>query len=262
MKIEIKSWVTGSVLFEGDFSCLADAVRAAVKSRADLSRADLYGADLSRANLSRANLSGANLSGADLSRANLYGANLSRADLSGADLSRADLYGADLSGANLYGANLSGANLSGANLSRADLYGANLYAFAQVAFKGHGEIGRMLTAIIQKEGDEPRLFCGCFRGTFAELEKYIADGEAKYQKTRTLAMNAVKEMLYARNGEEAGGGKQMSTVNLRLLMVLGLNREAAEIVMERITDLEQENAKLKNELIKLAARERKGDSSS
>ncbi len=152
MKIEIKSWMTGSVLFEGDSSCLADAVRAAVKSRANISGANLYGA-----NLSRANLSGANLSGADLSRANLSG--------------------------------------------------ANLYAFAQVAFKGHGEIGRMLTAIIQKEGDEPRLFCGCFRGTFAELEKYIADGEAKYRKTRTLAMNAVKEMLYAQNDAEAGEGK-------------------------------------------------------
>ena len=44
MKIEIKSWLNGSVLFEGDFSCLADAVSAAVKSGANLS-----GANLSRA---------------------------------------------------------------------------------------------------------------------------------------------------------------------------------------------------------------------
>ena len=116
MKIEIKSWLNGSVLFEGDFSCLADAVSAAVKSGANLSRADLSGANLSWANLSEANLSEANLSGADLS-----GANLSRADLIGANLS-----GADLIGANLIGANLSRANLSGANLSRADLIGANL----------------------------------------------------------------------------------------------------------------------------------------
>ena len=159
MKIEIKSLCTGSVLFEGDFSCLADAVKAAVKSRADLS--------------------GANLSGA-----NLYGANLSGANLYGADLS---------------GANLSGANLSRADLSRADLYGANLYAYAQVCFKSHGECGRMLTAIRQKEGDEPRLFCGCFTGSFADLEKYIADGKPELRKTRTLAMNAVREMLDARN---------------------------------------------------------------
>jgi hypothetical protein len=95
------------------------AVRAAVKSGANLSGADLYGADLSGANLSGANLSGANLSGANLSRANL-----SRADLYGADLSGADLYGANLYGANLSGANLSGANLYGADLSGADLSGA------------------------------------------------------------------------------------------------------------------------------------------
>jgi hypothetical protein len=85
MKIEIKSWLNGSVLFEGDFSCLADAVSAAVKSGANLS-----GADLSRADLSRADLSGANLRWANLSGANLSWANLSRADLSEADLSGAE----------------------------------------------------------------------------------------------------------------------------------------------------------------------------
>ena len=76
MKIEIKSWLNGSVLFEGDFRCIADAVKDALKSRANLSRANLSGA-----NLSRANLSGANLSDADLSDADLYGANLSGAKL-------------------------------------------------------------------------------------------------------------------------------------------------------------------------------------
>jgi uncharacterized protein YjbI with pentapeptide repeats len=130
MKIQIKS-IWGSLLFEGDFSCMADAVKAAVASRADLSGADLYRANLSRADLSRAdlswaNLSGANLSRADLSWANLSGANLSGANLYGANLSWANLSGADLSGANLSGANLSGAYLSGADLSRANLSGANL----------------------------------------------------------------------------------------------------------------------------------------
>ena len=57
MKIEIKT-IGGSVLFEGDFSSLSDAVKAAVKSRANLSRADLSRADLSRANLYGADLYG------------------------------------------------------------------------------------------------------------------------------------------------------------------------------------------------------------
>jgi hypothetical protein len=143
MKIQI-NYIWGSLLFEGDFSCMADAVKAAVKAQANLSGANLSGANLSRANLSRANLSGANLSGADLyganlSGANLYGANLSRADLSGANLSRADLSGANLSRANLYGAdlsmaNLSGADLYGANLSRADL--EKLYATRTILPEG------------------------------------------------------------------------------------------------------------------------------
>jgi len=102
------------------------AVRAAVRSRANLSRANLYGAYLSGANLYGANLSGADLGGADLSRADLGGADLSGANLYGANLSRADLSRANLSGANLYGADLSRADLSRADLSRANLSRANL----------------------------------------------------------------------------------------------------------------------------------------
>ena len=52
------------------------AVRAAVKSGANLGGADLSWANLGGANLGGANLSGANLSGADLCGANLGGANL------------------------------------------------------------------------------------------------------------------------------------------------------------------------------------------
>ena len=130
---QIKSWLTGSVLFECDVpdahSGMAArfALEKATQSGANLSGADLSGADLCGANLYGANLSRANLYGADLSGANLYGANLSGADLSRANLSGANLYGANLSGANLFGANLSGADLSGADLSGADLSRANLY---------------------------------------------------------------------------------------------------------------------------------------
>ena len=111
---QIKSWLTGAVLFECDVpdahSGMAArfALEKATQSGANLSGANLYGANLSRANLSRANLSRANLSRANLSRANLYGANLSRANLYGANLSRANLYGANLSRANLYGAKIDG----------------------------------------------------------------------------------------------------------------------------------------------------------
>ena len=61
MKIEIKSWMDGRILFEGEFGSMRICIEAAIKSRANLSRADLSGA-----NLSGADLSGAYLSWADL----------------------------------------------------------------------------------------------------------------------------------------------------------------------------------------------------
>lgn len=41
MKIEIKSWLNNSILFEGDFTCLSKAVEAAVLDGASLDRASL-----------------------------------------------------------------------------------------------------------------------------------------------------------------------------------------------------------------------------
>jgi hypothetical protein len=111
MYIQIKHLINNSVLFEGDYGTLKEAVEAAVRQKVDLYGANLYGADLC---------------GADLYGANLYGADLYGANLYGADLRGADLHGADLHGADLHGANLCGANLRGADLRGADLYGANL----------------------------------------------------------------------------------------------------------------------------------------
>ena len=162
-------------------------LRCAVLRGADLRGADLSRADLSRADLSRADLRGAVLSRADLSGAVLSGADLSRADLRGADLSRADLSGADLSRAVLSGAVLSGA----------------VHAWAQVAFRGHGECGRMLTAVIYKEGESAVYRCGCFSGSSAELIRYIneisdKDGSGVFEHiaSRTRAMEIVTELLH------------------------------------------------------------------
>ncbi len=205
MIIEIKSWITGGVLFSIETETMRMAVVAAVESRANLSGADLSRANLSRADLSRANLYGANLYGADLSRANLSRANLSRANLYGANLYGANLYGADLSGANLYGANLSGANLygadlsranlSGADLSRADLSGANLYGADLYGADLSGAnniplvviIGSRHSLLLQRDG---QLIIGChckpltwwvehYKG-IGEKEGYTANQIAEY----------------------------------------------------------------------------------
>ena len=97
VKIEIKSWVHGGVLFEyeSENATMKKAVEAAIDGNADLSGADLRDADLRDADLSGADLSGANLRDANLSGANLRDADLSGADLSGADLSGAAIYYSD-----------------------------------------------------------------------------------------------------------------------------------------------------------------------
>ena len=79
---QIKSWLTGAVLFECD---VPDA-HSGMTVRFALEDATQSRADLSSADLSSANLSGANLSSAKLSSAKLYGADLSSADLSGAKI--------------------------------------------------------------------------------------------------------------------------------------------------------------------------------
>ena len=108
VKIEIKSWFSGDVLFEyeSDNATMKKAVEAAVDDNADLRDADLRDADLRDADLRDANLSGADLRDADLRDANLSGADLSGADLSGADLRDADLRDADLRDADLRDADL------------------------------------------------------------------------------------------------------------------------------------------------------------
>jgi len=88
IKIQIVSWLNGSVLFEYE------------------SNDNTIKQTLEKAVSKNANLGGANLRNADLWDA----------DLRGADLRNADLWDADLRGANLGGANLRNADLWGANL--------------------------------------------------------------------------------------------------------------------------------------------------
>ena len=112
VKIEIKSWFSGDVLFEyeSDNATMKKAVEAAVDDNADLRDANLRDADLRDADLS----------GADLRDADLRDANLRDANLRDADLRDANLRDADLRDANLRDADLSGADLSGAAIYYSD----------------------------------------------------------------------------------------------------------------------------------------------
>jgi hypothetical protein len=135
VNVKITSYITGKVLFEGEYEYMSAAVMAAVKSSADLS-----------------------------------GANLSGADLRGADLSSANLSSANLSSANLSGANLRGAYLSGANLSDANLRGAGIdskYCFLSISPIG-SENG-CLWVMRDQESGILKYNRGCFSGTEEEF---------------------------------------------------------------------------------------------
>ena len=212
MLIEIKSWITGSILYSCDADDLKSAIIAAVRSRADLSGADLSGVDLSWVDLSWADLSGADLSEANLSWVDLSGTNLSRANLSGANLSWTNLSWAKLSCANLSGANLSGADLSGGNLSGADLSGANLSGVDLSCANLSGtnlDLKHCYLSISPIGSENGRLWMmknekgiliynrGCFSGTEDEFRAAIDQkhGNSEYAKKYYAAIDFIKNQL-------------------------------------------------------------------
>jgi hypothetical protein len=169
--------------------------------RGDFSRDDLSGANLYRADLSGANLSKANLSGAFFYRADLTGAKLYRADLTGAYLKRATLNGADLRGATLTGATLRGADLTNADLSGATLSACRGVRHVSITADWHGECGRQLLAV--DHGDEGVVIhCGCFRGTWESLDRYIEDGDPDLAPSRRAIAAMLRVLWDAR--EEYG----------------------------------------------------------
>ena len=165
MEIQIKNRYNDSVIFEGDFVDIRQAVETAVKNKVNLCGADLGGTDLTGADLTGADMRVADLFGADLSGANLCGVYLSWADLRGAYLRGASLYGADLSGADL-----TGADLIRADLSRADLCGTNLYG---TIFEGKFTIDFQFERHRAFFFGKNEIVIGCHRKTVKEwLETY------------------------------------------------------------------------------------------
>ena len=140
--IEILHRYTHAVIYRAETAeSIADAVKAAAGSGANLAEANLAGAYLGGAKLA-----GANLTGADLTGANLAGAYLTNAYLTGANLGGANLVGANLTGAYLANANLAGAYLANANLAGADLTGAYLGG-AKLAGAENTELAQARTSI-------------------------------------------------------------------------------------------------------------------
>jgi len=112
-------------------------------------------------------------SGADLSSVNLRSANLS-----GADLRSADLRSADLSGADLSGANLRGANLRSADLRSADLSGAKITDDRTLLTNGFLSIGpggsRNDNLLAFRTNKGIWIHAGCFRGDDTAFQVKVA----------------------------------------------------------------------------------------
>jgi len=60
--------------------------------------------------------------------------------------------------------------------------------------------GRQLSGVIID--DELCLFCGCFKGTLAELDAYIASGDERYKPTRKLARDFIVAAIDAARKEQ------------------------------------------------------------
>lgn len=142
---------------------------------ADLRGVDLRGVDLRWVDFSGADLSGANLSESDLRGTNFTGANIGRVNFRNANLREANLGDVSL----ITASNLNGADLREANLGESK--------YVSCSFTGHGECGRMLTAI--KTPDDVTFFCGCFKGSLDELTDYIEKGKEELKESRYVAMN-------------------------------------------------------------------------
>ena len=108
MKIEIKSWINGAVLFSHD--CENNTIKTTLELGVSLG-ISFNNAELNDAKLNYAKLNYAELNGAELNNAKLNDAKLNYAELNDAELNGAELNGAELNGAELNGAELNNAIL-------------------------------------------------------------------------------------------------------------------------------------------------------
>jgi Pentapeptide repeats (8 copies) len=176
MKIEIKHWLSGKIIFSHD--CENNTWRLTVEAAVN-------------GNIS---LDGARLDGARLVGARLVGARLDGARLVGARLDGARLDGARLVGARLDGARLDGARLVGARLDN----GEKIVPFKKCEkpvfqIGGLGSAFRYLVAYLTEDGI--RLRTGCFFGSIAQFEAKLKETHGQKGSKHALEYRAAIKMV-------------------------------------------------------------------
>jgi uncharacterized protein YjbI with pentapeptide repeats len=209
IKIEIKHWITGSILFEytKENNTVKDTVEEAVKRGASLvgaslRGASLVGASLVGASLDNASLVGASLRGASLVGASLRGALLDNASLVGASLDNASLVGASLGGASLDNASLRGASLDNASLGGASLVGASLAGFKVEKAAVFTGLYKYLVIPFITENKESRVAMGCHNRSLKEWEDNFWNNDEEFpnngnidSQMRLMAFETAKKWL-------------------------------------------------------------------
>lgn len=183
--------------------------------------ADFYEATLNRARFKEANLTnarfiGALLVGARFDRALATNARLQNATLTWARLDDAQFTGAVLDNArmrrtNCDATNFDGASMPGVDLSDSDLTGASFVGTildgaifdgaknapenASVQWKGHGEIGRRMSAYRHSDGTV-RYTCGCVMGyPYEQMKEWIEWRGPDFRKSRMEALDTVARLM-------------------------------------------------------------------
>jgi hypothetical protein len=176
MKIEIKHWLSGKILFSHD--CENNTWRLTVEAAVN----------------GKISLDGARLDGASLDGARLDGASLVGARLVGASLVGARLVGARLVGARLVGASLDGASLVGASLDNGEkIVSAKKCERPIFQIGGLGSAFRYLVAYLTEDGI--RLRTGCFFGSIAQFEAKLKETHGQKGSKHALEYRASIKMV-------------------------------------------------------------------
>lgn len=68
-------------------------------------------------------------------------------------------------------------------------------AYYSITFPGHGETGRTLSVMVNKDTSIALYYCGCFGGDYGQLMTFIVTGAPELVESRTLAVETIRQLM-------------------------------------------------------------------